>query len=257
MERSIDAGALNKRVTLQRRARTFDAFEDPIGDRWETICACWAAVNSTGAREFWEARAAHAELTHKVTIRWRGDVTADLRVLYGGRVFDVIAPPVDYDMRHKYLVLKCREVAGALYTPQTVTLYNVRENPYTFETSVAVTLLPGVTLEAAEGASAKAGGMNPTGAASLYVPYDVRARDALTGAPRRYAGPRAYDMADDKSGLWTLDANHDFFIRGEVVDESGDFQAINAAHDGVFRVTRAELKTSGDRSVWRFEVGGA
>ena len=257
MEQYIDAGALNKRVTLLARGRTDDAFADPQADTWTEVCTVWAAISNAGAREFWEAQAAHAELTHKVTIRYRAGITADMRVRFGERLFAVIAPPVDYDMRHKYLVLKCREVTDTLYTPHTVTVYNVREDPATFETEVQITILPGVLMEGRESARARAGGLAGTSRAYLFIPRATAARDALTGVQRSWAGPREYALAADRSGLWTLDPNRDFFALGEVVDESGSFQAINAAHDGVFRVTELTVDENQEQALWHIAVGGA
>ena len=257
MDQYIDAGTLDKRVTLRVRAASADVFKDPLPDEWTDLCTTWASISNIGAKEYWEAQAAHGELTHKITIRYRKGVTADMRVVYQGRVFAVAAPPVDYDMRHKYLVLKCREVTGTMYTPHTVTVYNVREDPRTFERSVAITLLPGVLLEGSEGASARVGKMAGDAKAHLFVPYAVRARDALTGDSRAWAGAREYAAAADKSGLWTLDPNKDFFVLGEVVDESGDFQTINTAHDGVYRVTDVKVGDAAERALWFIEAGGA
>ena len=248
MEQYIDAGRLNKRVTLQKRG------EDPAV--WEDICTVWAAINNAGSREYWEARAAHGELTHKVTIRYRKGVDTEMRVLYGDRAFHIIAPPVDFDMRHKYLILKCRE-ASAMYAPHTVTVYNVREDPVTFEMSVSITVLAGVLLEGMDGARAAVNGLRPGGKATLKVPLSVPARDALTGAARRWAAPREYAQAEDRGELWTLDPNRDFFVKGKVVVESGDFQEIHATHDGCWRVTSLEIADTGAKSLWHIEAGGA
>ncbi len=107
----IDAGEMDRRITIQRynpavKSRTGERIEEG----WADLATCWARVRSAASREFWEAQAAHAELTHDVTIRFRTDVTADMRVKLGSRVFDIVAPPVDPEDRHAYLILKCREV---------------------------------------------------------------------------------------------------------------------------------------------------
>lgn len=107
--RGLDAGALNKRIKILRKANGTDTHGYPV-EGWPEVATVWANVTAAAAREFWEAQAAHGELTHKITIRYRPDITADMRIAMGDRNFELVAPPVDYNERHEYLVLKCREV---------------------------------------------------------------------------------------------------------------------------------------------------
>ena len=50
-----------------------------------------------------------SEVTHKVTIRFRPGVAADMRIVHGGKVFGIVAPLPDN--RGTRLVLMCREVS--------------------------------------------------------------------------------------------------------------------------------------------------
>lgn len=255
MDKFIDAGRLNRRVTLQTRA-TNDA-GDPQSDRWETFAVVWAEIANAGAKEYWAAQAAQGELTHKITIRYRPGVTADMRIRYGERTFATVAPPVDIGMARKYLVLKCREVTETMYTPHTVTVYNVREDPRTFVKTVSITLLPGVLLRGGDAAAAQTGRMAARSGATLSVPWNVAARDALSGEPCNFVSAKAYAAAEDTATLWTLDPNRDFFVLGEVVDESGSFQAIKASHDGVYRVTAVTVNDAREKATWHIEAEGA
>lgn len=139
----------------------------------------------------------------------------------------------------------------------TITVYNIREDPLTFARSVYITVLSNVELSGMESVRAAAGRMLPSGSATLRIPLSTMARDGLTGVSRTWIGPKEYTMAADKSGYWTLDVNRDFIVRGEVVVENGDFQTLNAAYDGVYRVTKVELSDAGVPDVWTLEVGGA
>lgn len=149
------------------------------------------------------------------------------------------------------------EAIQALYAPHTVTVYNVREDPATFERSVTVTVLSGVNLEGGHGADAGEPGMQPTGKATLLIPLARKGVDPDTGAERVYAGAREYAAAADKSGLWTLDPNSDFFVKGEVVDASGSFQAMKSSRDDVYRVRSVKRKDAGPEELWHLEVEGA
>ena len=106
-----NAGELRQWLTFQRRAGSAASGGlDALTDNWVDVFSCRGKVTAAGSREFWEAQAAHAELTHRVKIRYRPGVTADMRILYGSRVLEVIAPPIDEDERHQWIILKCREV---------------------------------------------------------------------------------------------------------------------------------------------------
>lgn len=106
----IDAGQLNRRVKIEKKTLATDAYGDEAQNVWSEVCTVWGQVTPVSAREFWEAQAAHGELTHKITIRYRSDVSAEMRCVVEGRVLDLTAPPVDYGDEHRYLVLKCRDV---------------------------------------------------------------------------------------------------------------------------------------------------
>lgn len=145
-----------------------------------------------------------------------------------------------------------------MYMPHTVTVYNSYENPATFESSHNVTVLKGVFLDEVKGASVRATGMESADAAVLYIPLDIAAQDGFLGTIQKYVGWREYQNAEDKSELWSLSVNGDsFFVKGEVVIPNKDFSYINANYDGVFRVTKVDIKDFGSRNMQHIEVGGA
>lgn len=151
--------------------------------------------------------------------------------------------------------LVCEE--KAFFGPHTVTLYNVREDPATFARSVAITILPGVFLEGATGADTAVPAMRPNDTARLEIPFSVEAKDAITGAARTYAPARAWANAEDKSGLWTLDVNRDFFVKGEVVIESGNLQELRANEDNLFMVRAVSEVDTGLALARHWEVSGS
>lgn len=173
-------------------------------------------------------------------------------VRFNGRLYSVVrtyvnSPKIEITV----------EEAKALYAPHTVTVYNVREDPKTFEKTVYITVLEGVFLEGGAGASVGVPGMDPTGAAVLKVPLSIKGRDAITGAEREYTGAREYALAADKSALWTADPNRDFFVKGDIVVPSGEFQAIKDGNDNVYRVRSVKLVDNGASELWHLEIGGA
>ena len=105
------AGTLRHRVTLQRRELEKDDYGgvSPRGV-WVDVATVWASLEAVSGREFFASRQEQFEVTHKVTIRYRDGVTADMRVVHGGKTFGVVAPLPDN--RGTRLVLMCREASG-------------------------------------------------------------------------------------------------------------------------------------------------
>ena len=86
---------------------------------------------------------------------------------------------------------------------------------------------------------------------------DVEAVDGYTGQPRKYVSPKAFEAAEDKSGIWTLDVGQKFFfVKGEVIANL-NFQSMNAKYDNVHRITKVDEKDYGSPGLRHFEVGGA
>ena len=105
------AGMLRHRVTIQRQEIVFGKFGAPLHDKvWENVATVWASLEAVSGREFFASQQVQSEVTHKVTIRFRPGVAADMRIVHGGRVFGIVAPLPDN--RGTRLVLMCREVSG-------------------------------------------------------------------------------------------------------------------------------------------------
>jgi len=104
----VKIGELRHRVMLQRKTIVTDALLQQT-EVWEDVATVWAAVDQLSGREYAAARQTASEATVKVTVRYRPDVAADMRVLYGNRIFEVswIADPKE---QHKTLILYCSEV---------------------------------------------------------------------------------------------------------------------------------------------------
>ncbi len=102
------AGELRHQVTLQAPATTYDADQQPV-TTWVDVATVRAAVVPLTGREYWQAKAVNAELTHRVTIRYRRGVQTTWRVLYGSRALEILSV-ADVDERHERLELLCKEV---------------------------------------------------------------------------------------------------------------------------------------------------
>lgn len=96
---------LNHRVTLQRREVGSDAHGQD-SETWVDVGAeIWAGVEPLRGRTLFAAQQAQSEVSMKFIIRWRSDVTAEMRVVWNGTPYRIdTAPP---DPRRRWLELMC------------------------------------------------------------------------------------------------------------------------------------------------------
>lgn len=103
----MDAGRMDKRVTLQAQTSTRNAIGEPVV-AWADVATVWAAVEPLQGREFWAQQQVQSEVTTRVRIRYRAGITPDMRVVHQGRVLN-IASVIDPQERHDEMQLMCSE----------------------------------------------------------------------------------------------------------------------------------------------------
>jgi SPP1 family predicted phage head-tail adaptor len=106
-------GERRDRVTLQSATVSQDAHGEPI-PTWGNLATnptVWASVQSKAAGERFISggEQVQAAITHTVVLRYRTDVTVQMRVIFGSRTL-YIENVIDPDGRRRDLVLMCREV---------------------------------------------------------------------------------------------------------------------------------------------------
>ena len=147
-----------------------------------------------------------------------------------------------------------------MYTPHTVTIYNLRENDL-FEMESNITILRGVFLDISQGANIKNSGLENADSATLFVPFDVMAVDGYTETEKEYVTPKEYAALTSTDGYWTIATGGEtspvgcFFVKGEVVDASG-YSALRQKYDHVFDVTTVDLRDFGSEGMQHWQVGG-
>lgn len=105
---ALSAGQLDKRVALQKPVVTHVNGEKHM--EWVTVAVVWASVSPVSAREQFTLAQLQADVSHRVRMRYRPNVTAEWRVQYAGRVLNIAAMPRDLDEAHVELELLCKEV---------------------------------------------------------------------------------------------------------------------------------------------------
>lgn len=109
----IDPGRLRDRVTIEAVAeRTADG-RGGYTETWREILGgtVWAEVTETSGTERTRARQVSASATHRVLLRYREELTAAMRAIWGERTLLVIEPPrpVEGEPPRSWMQLICRE----------------------------------------------------------------------------------------------------------------------------------------------------
>jgi SPP1 family predicted phage head-tail adaptor len=105
----MQAGKLRNYITIEQPTEAFDSNGELILT-WSTFAEVWAEILPLIGREFYSARQVNAELTGKIRLRFIKGITAKMRVLYENKTYEIDAPPIDPENRHKELVLLVKEI---------------------------------------------------------------------------------------------------------------------------------------------------
>lgn len=103
----LQAGSLNRVVTIQQRGTTVDTFGQQT-ETWTTILTTRASVEPMSGSELVAAGAQLDETMVTIVIRYRPTITAAMRATYQGAVYNILSVVDDY-ARHRKLTLMCQQ----------------------------------------------------------------------------------------------------------------------------------------------------
>lgn len=98
----------NRRIEIQSKSITYDSYNQPI-ETWTKVSIIWASVVTTGGGEFYAAQKLNATTQAVFKIRYGNGVTVFDRILYNGRIFEILAVN-DVDEAHIELQISAKEV---------------------------------------------------------------------------------------------------------------------------------------------------
>ena len=108
---NIEAGRLRHRLVLQDRNPSGDGGGGEAGDPWAvpvTVATVWGSLEPLSGAERLRAMRLESRVTHRIAIRYRAGVSADMRVVFGPRTFNIRAV-IDPGERRRMLELLCEE----------------------------------------------------------------------------------------------------------------------------------------------------
>lgn len=86
--KTLGIGDLRKRVVVEMRALTPDD-QGGSTEEWSTLATVWGALMPVSSREKLYSAQMQYQRSHVLVIRYRSDITTDMRVLFGGRYLQV------------------------------------------------------------------------------------------------------------------------------------------------------------------------
>ena len=104
------AGTLRHRVTLQRKTQTQNPLTGAMVTTWVPVATVWAAVEPLSAREFLSAQAVQSDVSVRITVRYRPGITAAMRLLHDGKVYNITGVLADKTSGREYLTLPCAQL---------------------------------------------------------------------------------------------------------------------------------------------------
>lgn len=107
----MNAGKLNRRVTIQKLTTTLDEYNEPTGTKWLDVATVWADIKMLSGLETVKANADVSVVKASIRIRYRTDITAGMRALCDGLVYDIRAVMPDVAGR-VYTDLACEQGAN-------------------------------------------------------------------------------------------------------------------------------------------------
>ena len=98
-------GLLNSRVVVQQQSTTQDALGQPVLS-WSTFATLWADVRHTSGIEAIKDSAIASVVRASIRVRYRGDLTAAMRVIHGSTTYNIVAVLPDIGGK-EYVDLAC------------------------------------------------------------------------------------------------------------------------------------------------------
>lgn len=105
----MQAGKLRHRVTIQEPVNIQDPVTGGLTSSWQDVASVWAQVYPLSAREFIAAQAGQAEITTRITIRYRPGITAKHRIIFRGQTYNIEGVLPDPESGLEYCTLPCSQ----------------------------------------------------------------------------------------------------------------------------------------------------
>lgn len=98
-------GELNRRIVIQKPTPTVNGYGEEITN-WSTLTTVWAAMRNVPQREPFAADQFTSVVSTTFTMRFRTDVTAKMRIVDSGKIYEIDSP-ADPDGNRRFIECVC------------------------------------------------------------------------------------------------------------------------------------------------------
>jgi SPP1 family predicted phage head-tail adaptor len=98
-----------RKIIIQKLISVEDELGQEVEAEWQDFKVLWATIKTMQGREYFAAATAQAENTYRFIIRYTTGITNDMRIIYKGRVFSIVEPPINDDELNKTLTILAKE----------------------------------------------------------------------------------------------------------------------------------------------------
>lgn len=112
------SGKLRHRVEIQNPVETQDQRTGAVNVSWVTIATVWSAIEPVSGREFITSDTEKSKVTTRITIRFRNDINAKMRLYHRSKdiYYNIEAILADKESGLEYLTIPASE--GVRYTSE-------------------------------------------------------------------------------------------------------------------------------------------
>lgn len=104
----INRRKLRNLVTIQDRIEEQDS-DGAINIEWDDFAKVWASIEPLSARDFISAQSEQSKITARITILFRDDIEANMRVIHGNKIYTIEGVLPDKESGREYITLPCSE----------------------------------------------------------------------------------------------------------------------------------------------------
>lgn len=105
----MKCGQLTKRIEIQQLILEEDEESNKMKS-WSKFCSAWASIEPLNSKEYFNNQADNAQMLYMIRMWYRKGIAHTMRILWGSRIFEIAAPPINVREKNVELKLLCKEV---------------------------------------------------------------------------------------------------------------------------------------------------
>jgi SPP1 family predicted phage head-tail adaptor len=106
----LNPGELRHIVTFQKQSNVENDYGEETNEWIDILVNVRVGIYPISGKEFYTASSVNSEVTHKIRMRYVPNVTSDMRIKFGDRIFELISPPINFQEKNVEIQLLCKEV---------------------------------------------------------------------------------------------------------------------------------------------------